>query len=54
MPGVVEAPLGFGHSAWDAYTRGKGDNTYKILSVTTEPGTGETVWTGSKVKIAKI
>jgi anaerobic selenocysteine-containing dehydrogenase len=54
MPGVVQAPLGFGHTAWDKFSRGKGDNTYKILSVTTEPGTGETVWTGSKVKIAKI
>jgi anaerobic selenocysteine-containing dehydrogenase len=54
MPGVVEAPLGFGRSAWDVYTQGKGDNICKILSVTIEPDTGEAVWSGSKVKIAKI
>lgn len=54
MPGVVAAPLGFGHEAWDIYTRAKGANVYKVLTVSAEPGTGMTVWTGSKVKIAKI
>lgn len=50
--GVVAAPLGLGRTAWDPYTRGKGDNTFKVLSVTTEPGTGMAVWGGSRVKIA--
>ncbi len=54
MTGVVAAPLGFGHTAWDEYSRGKGDNINKVLSVSTEPGTGMAVWTGSYVSVAKI
>jgi len=51
---TVVAPIGFGRTAWDKYSNGKGDNTYKVISYTGEPGTGLTVWTGSRVKIAKI
>ncbi len=54
MPGVVAAPKGFGHTAWDEFSKGKGDNTNKILTVSAEPGTGLTMWAGSTVNIAKI
>jgi anaerobic selenocysteine-containing dehydrogenase len=47
-------PLGFGHSAWDEFTKGKGDNIYKILTVSDEAGTGLKVWAGSTVTVAKI
>lgn len=54
MTGVVAAPLGFGHTAWDEFSKGKGDNINKVLSVSTEPGSGMAVWTGSYVSVAKI
>jgi anaerobic selenocysteine-containing dehydrogenase len=54
MTGVVAAPFGLGHTAWDVYSRGKGDNINKVLSVSTEPGSGMAVWKGSKVSVAKI
>ena len=46
--------MGFGHSAWDQYTKGKGDNIFKILTVSDEAGTGLKVWAGSTVTVAKI
>jgi menaquinone reductase, molybdopterin-binding-like subunit len=52
--GTVAMLLGFGHSAWDQYTKGKGDNVYKILTVSDEAGTGLKVWAGSTVTVAKI
>lgn len=54
MPGVVSVPVGFGHTAWDEFSKGKGDNVFKILSVSAEPGTGLATWTGSTANIAKI
>lgn len=46
--------LGFGRSAWDEFTKGKGDNVYKILTVSDEAGTGLKVWAGSTVTVAKV
>lgn len=53
-PGTVAVLLGFGRSAWDEFTKGKGDNVYKILTVSDEAGTGLKVWAGSTVTVAKI
>jgi menaquinone reductase, molybdopterin-binding-like subunit len=50
---VVAAPLGFGHTAWDEFSRGKGDNIYSIMTVRTEPGSDLAVWADSRVRIAK-
>ena len=52
MNDVIAAPLGFGHTAWDVYSRGKGDNISKVLTVGIEPGTGMSVWASSFVSIA--
>lgn len=52
MNDVIAAPLGLGHTAWDVFSRGKGDNISKIITVGTEPGTGMSVWTSSFVSIA--
>jgi menaquinone reductase, molybdopterin-binding-like subunit len=52
--GTVAVLLGFGRSAWDEFTKGKGDNVYKILTVSDEAGTGLKVWAGSTVTVAKI
>jgi len=50
---MVAAPLGFGHTAWDEFSRGKGDNIYNVLTVRTEPGSDLSVWADSRVRIAK-
>lgn len=52
MPGVVAAPLGFGRTAWDEFSKGKGDNVYKILTVSAE--SVGSAWAGSAVTIAKM
>jgi anaerobic selenocysteine-containing dehydrogenase len=52
MDGVVAAPLGFGHTAWDKFAQNKGDNVSKVLTVATEPGVTAPFWAGSMVKIA--
>jgi anaerobic selenocysteine-containing dehydrogenase len=53
MNGVVAAPLGLGHTAWDEFSRGKGDNVNKLLTASVEPETGALAWTGSRVAVAK-
>ncbi|WP_035250411.1 menaquinone reductase molybdopterin-binding-like subunit QrcB [Desulfocurvus vexinensis] len=52
MTGVVAAPLGFGHTAWDEYSRGLGDNAYKVLAAADDPETGLSVWSDTRVNIA--
>ena len=54
LPGVVAAPLGMGHTVGDEFSKGKGDNVYKILTVSSEAATGASTWAGSTVNIAKI
>lgn len=54
MNDVVAAPLGFGHTAYDEFTKGKGDNIAKVLVPATEAGSNIPVWIGTMVKIAKI
>jgi anaerobic selenocysteine-containing dehydrogenase len=52
MTGVVSAPLGFGHTAFDQYSKGKGANYLSLMALAEEPGTGLSVWTAAEVKIA--
>lgn len=52
--GTVAVPMGFGRSAWDEFTKGKGENVYKILTASEEAGTGMKVWAGSTVAVAKV
>ncbi|MGM0646073.1 MAG: menaquinone reductase molybdopterin-binding-like subunit QrcB [Thermodesulfobacteriota bacterium] len=54
MPQTVVVPLGLGHSAWDEFNRGKGDNVFKVFTVRREPETGLATWNDSRVAIAKI
>jgi len=53
MNDVVAAPLGFGHTAWDDFSKGKGDNVFNVLTVTQEKTTGLYVWNNSQVKVVK-
>ena len=38
MNDTVVAPLGFGHTAWDDFSRGKGDNVFKLLAAEAQGG----------------
>lgn len=53
MPGVVSAPLGFGRTVGDEFSKDKGDNLFKVLTVTEEAGTGKPTWAAVAVRIAK-
>jgi anaerobic selenocysteine-containing dehydrogenase len=52
MTGVVSAPLGFGHTAFDIFSKDKGANYLSLMSLTEEPGTGMSMWAAAEVKIA--
>jgi anaerobic selenocysteine-containing dehydrogenase len=52
MTGVVSAPLGFGHTAFDIFSKGKGANYLSLMALAEEPGTGLSTWIASEVKIA--
>ncbi|QJB57490.1 menaquinone reductase molybdopterin-binding-like subunit QrcB [Pseudodesulfovibrio sp. zrk46] len=51
---TVAAPLGLGHTVGDEFSKGKGDNVYKILTVSSEAAAGASTWAGSTVNVAKI
>ncbi len=38
VDGAVMAPMGLGHTAWDAFSRGKGANVFQILSAQADVG----------------
>jgi len=52
MDGVVTMPLGFGHTAFDQFSRGKGANALGLMPLAEEPGTGLSTWIASEVTIA--
>ena len=52
MTGMVSAPLGFGHTAFDYFSQGKGANYLSLMTVAEEPGSGMSMWIASEVKIA--
>ena len=53
MPGVVAMLLGLGHTAWDEFSRNKGDNVYTLLDVQRESGTGMSVFGNPQVQITR-
>jgi anaerobic selenocysteine-containing dehydrogenase len=54
MPGVIFLPLGFGHSAYDEYQKGKGTNPLEILDINPDPLSGLPAWWNTYVKIEKV
>jgi anaerobic selenocysteine-containing dehydrogenase len=52
MTGVVSAPLGFGHTAFDVFSQDKGANYLALMTVAEEPGTGMSTWIAAEVTIA--
>ncbi len=53
MNDTVVAPMGLGHTAWDAFSRGKGDNVYKLLAAETEAQTGLSRFATARVTVSK-
>jgi anaerobic selenocysteine-containing dehydrogenase len=53
MNDTVVAPLGFGHSAWDDFSRGKGDNVYKLLAAEAEGPAGLSRFATARVTVSK-
>jgi len=54
MPGVVNIPLGLGHTAYDEYLKGKGVNSNEIISVIKEPVSDLALAWGTRIKLMKV
>ena len=53
VPEVVIVPSGFGHSHWDEFSRGKGDNAFQLLETTFDPDCGRSGWSKTRVQVVK-
>ena len=54
MPGFVYLPLGFGHTAYDEFLKGKGANPNTIIHAGKDPLSGHPVWWNTPVKLIKV
>jgi anaerobic selenocysteine-containing dehydrogenase len=54
MPGIVFLPLGFGHTAYDEFLRGKGVNPNDITHAGKDPLSGHPVWWNTPVQLIKV
>jgi anaerobic selenocysteine-containing dehydrogenase len=54
MPGVIYLPLGFGHTAYDEFLKGKGVNANDIIQARKDPLSGHMVWWNTPAKIMKV
>jgi anaerobic selenocysteine-containing dehydrogenase len=54
MMDAVVIPLGFGHTEWDEFSRGKGDNAHQLFGIRSEPGSGMAYCPSPRVRIDKI
>lgn len=50
---TVALTAGFGHTDFDAFNNGKGENVMRLFTAAAEPGTGLAVWLCPGVKIVK-
>lgn len=53
-PGVVQIPLGFGHSAQTKWIAGKGVNANDVLDVERDPLSGLGRWAATRARIVKV
>ena len=53
MPGVVFLPLGFGHTAYDAFSKNKGVNPLEIINGGKDPLSGQMIWWDNWVRLEK-
>ena len=54
MPDVVYMPMGFGHTAFDDFVRGKGCNPNSLMGEFTDPLSGQPAWWNTPVRIKKV
>ena len=54
MPDVVYMPMGFGHTAFDDFVRGKGCNPNGLMGEFTDPLSGQPAWWNTPVRIKKV
>ncbi|RLB30955.1 MAG: hypothetical protein DRH11_14040 [Deltaproteobacteria bacterium] len=54
MPGMVYLPMGFGHTAYDEFLRGKGANPNDIVHGPKDPLSGYPIWWITPVKLVKV
>ena len=53
MPGYVFLPLGFGHTAYDEFLQGKGENPNDLIAAGEDPLSGQPAWWQTPVRIAR-
>lgn len=53
MSDTVAVLMGLGHTAFDQFSKGKGENVMQLLTVGFEPGSGQSVWAMAGVNISK-
>jgi len=53
MPGIVYMPLGFGHTGYDEFLKGKGVNPNTIIQAGQDPVSGDPVWWNTPVTLVK-
>ncbi|MBN2419791.1 MAG: molybdopterin-dependent oxidoreductase [Deltaproteobacteria bacterium] len=54
MPDVVYMPMGFGHTAFDDFIRGKGCNPNSLMGARIDPLSGQPAWWNTPVRIKKV
>jgi hypothetical protein len=54
MPGIVYMPLGFGHTGYDEFLKGKGVNPNAIVQAGEDPVSGYPVWWNTPVKLVRV
>ncbi len=53
MPGCAYLPMGFGHTAYGIYQKGKGVNPMDVVVPVSDPVSGHMVWWKTPVKVRK-
>ncbi len=54
MPDVIAIPYGFGHKTGGRWCKGIGENPADIVDARTDPLTGTSLWTSTRVSIRKV
>ncbi|MFP4255473.1 MAG: molybdopterin-dependent oxidoreductase [Desulfobacterales bacterium] len=53
MPGLVAMPAGLGHTAFNDYISGKGENAYALLQAVSDPASGLNTGWGSRASLSR-
>ncbi|MCF8061424.1 MAG: molybdopterin-dependent oxidoreductase [Deltaproteobacteria bacterium] len=53
MPGYLYLPMGFGHTAYGIYQKGKGVNPMNLVAAGKDPLSGQSVWWSARVRVSK-